>query len=82
MATSSAERQRAYRQRRPEAGDNGERRLQCWLSTSAKLALDRLAGHHGTSKRAVLERLILEADKAATSDMTDKEFDAYLSVKR
>jgi hypothetical protein len=47
MATTSAERQRAYRARRPCAGENGERRLQNWVSTAAALALGRLARHAG-----------------------------------
>ena len=79
MGKSAAERQREYRQRRPEAGDNGERRLQCWISTAAKLSLERLARHQGSSKRAVLEQLLVEADKAATDGMTDLEVDTYLS---
>ena len=43
MTTTSAERQQAYRAKRPFAGDNGERRLQSWVSTATALALGRLA---------------------------------------
>lgn len=78
MAKSAAQRQREYRQRRPEAGDNGERRLQCWISTRAKLSLDRLAAHHGTSKRTILEALLLAAAANVTEPMSDEEFNDYI----
>ena len=60
---TTAQRQAAYRQRRPEAGDNGERRLNTWMSTASALALKRLARREGVSQRAVLEKLILDADE-------------------
>ena len=80
MAKSTAERQQEYRARRPEAGDNGERRLNTWVSTGASLALKRLAAHHGISVRAMIERLAIEADQAITRGMTEQEFDDYLNV--
>lgn len=67
MTKTSTERQRAYRERAKTEGD-GARRVNIWLSTGADLALDRLAGHGGGSRRAVLERLILEADERLTRD--------------
>lgn len=64
MATS-AERQRAYRARLAMAEDRGKRqRLQTWVTTAADLALEDLSQHHGLTKRAMLERLILEARRA------------------
>lgn len=63
MAKTSAERQADYRARRATAGDNGERRINTWVSTGAALALARLAQHHGLSQREMLERLLLEAEK-------------------
>lgn len=78
MAKTIAERQREYRQRRPEAGDNGERRLQCWINTKAKMALQRLARHHGVSQREILERLLVEADLATSQGMGGEEFETYL----
>ena len=63
MAKTSAERQADYRARRATAGDNGERRINTWVSTGAALALARLAQHHGLSQRGMLERLLLEAEK-------------------
>ncbi len=79
MATAT-ERQRAYRARRSTAGDNGERRLQAWVTTKADLALDRLARHHGVTRRAMLEKLILEADDSITRGLDDEAFENYLDV--
>jgi hypothetical protein len=69
MAQSSAERQAAYRQRRPTAGTNGERRINTWVTTGAALALERLARRDGIPQRAVLERLILAADAAVLATL-------------
>ena len=43
MAKTGAERQTAYRKGRPMAGENGERRINTWVSTGAALGLSRLA---------------------------------------
>ena len=43
MAKTAAERQAAYRKNRATAGDNGERRINVWVSTATALALQRLA---------------------------------------
>ena len=63
MAKTAAERQADYRARRATAGEHGESRVNTWVSVKAALALDRLAQHHGLSKRDMLERLLLEAEK-------------------
>ena len=80
MTTTSAERQQAYRAKRPFAGDNGERRLQSWVTTSTALALGRLARRAGTTQRAVLEQLIQDADRVVTQAMSDDEFDHYFAL--
>ena len=80
--SSSVERQRAYRAQRPFAGDNGERRLQAWVTTGTYLALGRLARHAGTTRRAVLEQLILAADQATQQGMSDADFEQYLLLQR
>ena len=69
MAKTAAARQADYRERRATAGENGERRLNTWVSTGAALALDRLAHRHGLSKRAMLERLVLDADEGIVSSL-------------
>ena len=81
MTTTSAERQQAYRAKRPFAGDNGERRLQSWVTTSTALALGRLARRAGTAQRAVLEQLIQDADRVVTQAMSDDEFDHYFALQ-
>lgn len=63
MAASSAERQAKYRQARAYAGDNGERRINTWVSSGTALALARLAKRYGVTQREMLERLILAADQ-------------------
>ena len=82
MGKSNAERQAEYRARRAEAGDNGERRLNTWLSTAAALALERLARHHGLTQRAMLERLLIEAQDNVTAGfgIDDPERDKFFGV--
>lgn len=82
MGKTNSERQAAYRARRAEAGDNGERRLNTWLSTAAALALERLARHHGLTQRAMLERLLLEARDNVTAglDIDDPEWSKFFGV--
>ncbi|MEF8732664.1 MAG: hypothetical protein V5B40_12395 [Candidatus Accumulibacter meliphilus] len=82
MATTSAERQRAYRARQSCAGENGERRLQTWVSTAAALALGRLARHAGMTRPTFLEKLVLDADQVITRAMSDETFDKYLALPR
>ena len=69
MAKTAAQRQADYRSRRATAGDNGERRINTWVSTRAALALARLAQHYGLSRRELLERLVLAADEGIASGL-------------
>ncbi len=79
MATSK-QRQARYR---AKGLSDGERRLDCWVKTPTVYALARLARNQGTTKRAVLEALILAADQAQLKAcLTDEEFDTYLGVTR
>jgi hypothetical protein len=66
---TAAERQAAYRDCRATAGENGERRINTWVSTGAVLALARLAQHHGLTQRAMLEHLIAVADDTITAEL-------------
>lgn len=80
MAKTAAERQREYRANRATAGDNGERRLNTWIDTSAALALERLAVRYGVTKRQMLEKLIKEADDAVINTLSyGAELDEYLA---
>jgi hypothetical protein len=74
----NAERQRQYRANRPTAGDNGERRINTFVSTGAKLALTRLAARYAVTEREMLQRLIMDAERELTDGMTDSAFEAYL----
>lgn len=84
MAKTAAERQAAYRDRRATAGENGEKRINTWVDAGAALALDRLAQHHGLSKRAILEQLVLAADEEIHSglDPDSIEWATYFKVKQ
>lgn len=84
MAKTAAERQREYRSKRPEAGENGERRLNTWISTSAFLALERLAARYGVTKREMLERLAIAEDEKLISgmDYDSVELKEYLAGKK
>lgn len=77
MAKTAAERQKEYRARRNEG--EGDRRLNSWITVGADLALERLALHNGLTKRAMLERLILDADGSVQAGLLldSEEWDAY-----
>lgn len=83
MTTTAAQRQAAYRARRQDAGDNGERRLNTWISTGAHLALTRLARHHQVTQRAMLERFILAEDERVLAELAldTPQWDAYFKAK-
>jgi hypothetical protein len=82
MATSSAQRQAKYRQARAYAGDNGERRINTWVSSGTALALGRLAKRYGVTQREILERLVLAADQQIldTLDPDSSEWNGYFTV--
>lgn len=69
MGKTGAERQAAYRKARAKAGENGERRINTWVSTSASLALARLSARYGVTRREMLERLILASDQQIVSSL-------------
>ena len=80
MAKTSAERQAAYRARRND-GD-GDRRVNTWISTQADLALERLAHRYGVTKREMIERLVISADREIVKELQldTPEWDAYFNV--
>ena len=79
MGMSNAERQAAYRARRPYEGPggNGERRLNAWVSTGASLALARMSRRYGVTKREMLEKLIMDEAERIEKNMTEEELEAY-----
>lgn len=81
MTLSTRERQAKYRTQRDIANDGeGERRLNTWISSRAYFALKRLAAGEGVSQKAIIERLILDADENNFMILRDddKGFDQYL----
>lgn len=79
MALTNAERQKAYRQRRGYAGDNGERRINTWVSTAASIALQRLAVSYGVTNRDMLEKLLLEAQEKRIAELeSEEDFQRFL----
>ena len=72
MAKTAAQRQAAYRARRPFEGvdGNGERRLNAWISTSAALALVRLARRYCVTNQEMIERLVNAEDDRILSAIT------------
>lgn len=65
MAKTAAQRQAAYRTRRPQAGKdgNGERRLSVWIDTGASLALARLTRRYSVTQQALIEQLVSAEDE-------------------
>ena len=80
MARTAAERQAAYRKNRATAGDNGERRINVWVSTATALALQRLARRDAVTQRSVIEELVLAADEQAAAGLTEEEWAEYFGV--
>jgi hypothetical protein len=78
---TAAERQAKCRKQRESAGpeQDGDRRINTWVRTSAQLALARIARREKATIRAVLERLItVEDDKnLAAMVLGSPEWDAY-----
>lgn len=83
MAKTAAERQAAYRERRPMTGTTGDSRLNTWVSTSTHLALARLARRDKVTQREILERIIrAEDDRILSSlDLDTPEWAAYFGTK-
>ena len=69
---SNAERQKRYRERQRSAA-----RLNSYWDAAAHGALGRLARHHGLTRRATLEALVLEAEEALLSGKPLNERQSY-----
>jgi IMP dehydrogenase/GMP reductase len=50
------------------------------VSTEAAMALKRLARRDGVMQRELLERMLIDAQNHLTSQMSDDEFNEYLSL--
>jgi len=84
MAKTAAQRQAAYRARRPLSGKNGngERRLNAWISSYADFALDRLAQRYCVTKREMIEQMAIQAEDEIikTLELDTIEWDQYFNV--
>lgn len=65
MALSNAQRQAAYRARHLADEEGRGERLSAVIDLSAKRTLERLAACYGATHRAILERLLREAESGA-----------------
>lgn len=68
-------RQREYR--RKHLKDGNDQRVQVILSPEAKLALDRMAKHHATTRKEILERVLLDAENALLETLDDEQAALY-----
>lgn len=74
MATTAAERQRAYRQR---IRDGQGERINLTVSVTTKHQLERLAHHYGVTQRAMLERLLADAEGSVVDGLSGKAAREY-----
>jgi hypothetical protein len=79
---SNSQRQAKYRRTRFNGPHGGDRRLNCWISSDAAVALDLLARHRGITKRALIERLALDAqrDVLDTIKIDSPQWERYFHV--
>jgi len=59
----------------------GSMRLNMWLPAGAAGALDRMARMSGTTKTAMLAKILTDAESAITSGMTDVQIDDYFTLR-
>lgn len=67
MAKDNATRQAEYRQRQLQDVDGQGVRLNMVVSPQASAGLARLAAKHGLTKKAMLEKLVSEAEYGVTA---------------
>ena len=70
MLTPNAKRQAAYRARRKADDLAPTERLNLIIDLHAKRALERLAKCYGVTQKAILQRLLLDAEHAAIDSAT------------
>lgn len=82
MTDDTGKGRREYRKKRSTAGDNGDRRLNTWVTTGAALALNRQTNSYGGTQREMLERLIIAADQQILNslDLDFEEWNRYMAV--
>ncbi len=79
MALTNAERQAKFKAAAASKHDGqGERRLSSWITTAADCALDRLAAHHQTTRRDILERLLLAEQDRIEKTLSDTDYERFI----
>jgi hypothetical protein len=81
MALTGAERQRKYRENRKQAGENGYRQINTWISTEAYEALRRMARRDGVTQRELIERLLIKEQNRIMRRLSDTELNEYLLIR-
>lgn len=71
---SNAERQASYRERHLESGGG---RINFAVTAHAEAGLRRLAAHQGLTRRALLERLISEAESMVLAQLAHEDQKLY-----
>jgi len=77
MATTSAERQAAYRTRHLKSIEGKGERLNTVIDMHTKKSLERLASCYGVTQKAILEKLIGEAEKQVLCKAVGRENEYY-----
>ena len=80
-ARTNAEYQAAYRERHllsPDTVDS--ERLNMVVPVSTKRQLERLARHYGVSQRAMLARLLSDAEREVANGLAGAEQSAYFNL--
>ncbi|PKO62394.1 MAG: hypothetical protein CVU24_04270 [Betaproteobacteria bacterium HGW-Betaproteobacteria-18] len=67
MATSNAQRQAAYRLKHLKDDDAQAERLNIIIDLHAKKALERLSSCYGVTQRAMIEKLLIDAERQAAN---------------
>ena len=76
---TNAQRQANYRKRQENKNEALEKRLNTYISFDSFSALTRLAHRSNTTKKEILEQVLLKADKQIidTLDIDSKEWKTY-----
>ena len=79
MALTNSERQANFRKRAAFKHDGqGERQLSMWVTTATACALERLAVHHKTTRRDILERLLIAEQDRIKETLSDTEYELFM----
>jgi hypothetical protein len=82
MGKSGAQRQAEYRKRHLKDEAGTLERLNLLVPVSAKRQLERLAYCYGVTQRAMLEKLLAEAERATLNTLSPEEQGDYLDKQR